>query len=328
MKKKTDLRKLLFITVFMSLIISGCVYAGGVENRINAIKNQFPSGTYFTANGQGCGHASGKTCSNCQLSSVLASKGIPFDSSKYSEGWTCFAFANYCFGTVFGQRYDRANGVVSSGIVTSNAGMYEAFKNAKIGDFLYFGSGNGEYWVHHYAIFISCDANGVTLYHNNIGGGGYVGKISYGYVPYSDLRGTGYGYNRVDIYRARNYDEIDGPTDTKKPTVEDVYIKDIDNSGYTVHCIVHDDVALGRVEFPTWTSIADSSGNTQDDIIWGSAGAIAGTGWELNYRVNYSDHKNNLNCVYYTDIYCYDAADNLTILMKMHGVFVSGKDHG
>ena len=92
--------------------------------------------------------------------------------------------------------YRNAIGVTSSGIVSSNAGLYNAFKQAKMGDFVYCMKGEN---VNHYAIFISCDANGVTLLHNNIGGNGKVGTIRYGYVPYSNLRGAGYGYNRVDI---------------------------------------------------------------------------------------------------------------------------------
>ena len=41
-----------------------------------------------------------------------------------------------------------------------------------MGDFVYCMKGEN---VNHYAIFISCDANGVTLLHNNIGGNGKVG---------------------------------------------------------------------------------------------------------------------------------------------------------
>ena len=97
------------------------------------------------------------------------------------------------------------------------------------------------------------------------------------------------------------------PTDTTNPTIEDVYVKDVSASGYTVHCIVRDNQALGYVRFPTWTAP-----NDQDDIIWGNPGEIAGQAWELNYRVNVSDHNNEVNCWYITHIYCYDAAGNVT----------------
>lgn len=98
--------------------------------------------------------------------------------------------------------------------------------------------------------------------------------------------------------------------DTIKPTIEDVYVKDITDTGYTIHCIVRDNQELSRVQFPTWTSITDASGNNQDDITWGEY-IVSGTSWELNYRVNYSDHRNDTNCWYWTDIYCYDSAGNL-----------------
>ncbi|MBR2528039.1 MAG: GBS Bsp-like repeat-containing protein [Blautia sp.] len=95
------------------------------------------------------------------------------------------------------------------------------------------------------------------------------------------------------------------------PTIEDVYIHDIDTNGYYIHCIVRDNVGLREVEFPTWTvENTNASGDDQDDIIWGSAGAVSGTGWELDYRVNYSDHNNELNCTYATHIYCYDTSGN------------------
>ena len=407
--KKKIIGGLVFVGLLL-LLSTNALASNGVMNRINSIKAQFPSGTYFTANGQACNHLSGSTCSNCQLSSVLKARGIAFDSSKYTDGWTCYAFAVYCYGTIFEQNYIKAQGIVSSGVVSSNDGLYNAFKQAKPGDFVYCMNGEN---VNHYAIFISCDSNGVTLFHNNIGGNGKVGKISYGYVPYSNLRGAGYGYNRVDIYRASNYDSVNGPEDTQapvitnvrissitsesytvsctitdnvgvtsvkfptwpsvddsgnpiwhegtingntascvirksdhgnkkgtyvshiyaydaagnsssaaadavelgdqtKPTIEDVYIKDVSSTGYTVHCIVRDNQALSHVSFPTWTSNTDASGNDQDDIIWGSAGDIAGAGWELNYRVNISDHNNEVNCWYHTHIYCYDLDGNVT----------------
>ena len=99
--------------------------------------------------------------------------------------------------------------------------------------------------------------------------------------------------------------------DTTPPTIEDVYIHDIDANGYYIHCIVRDNVGLREVEFPTWTlENKNASGDDQDDIIWGNAGTVSGNGWELDYRVNYSDHKNELDCTYATHIYCYDMSGN------------------
>ena len=237
MKLKKSIIGSLTFFVLLLLFTVNVFASGGVENRINSILAQFPSGSYFTANGQACNHSSGSTCSNCQLSSVLRAKGISFDTSKYSDGWTCYAFAVYCYGTIFEQNYRNAIGVTSSGIVSSNAGLYNAFKQAKMGDFVYCMKGES---VNHYAIFISCDANGVTLLHNNIGGNGKVGTIRYGYVPYSNLRGAGYGYNRVDIYRAPNYDSINGAVDSfisylERPASGGNYSGPIAILGYALH---------------------------------------------------------------------------------------------
>ena len=117
------------------------------------------------------------------------------------------------------------------------------------------------------------------------------------------------GYSTTSLTNSDTiqYYKVTAKRDTVNPTIEDVYVKDVSARGYTVHCIVRDDQALGYVRFPTWTIP-----NDQDDIIWGTAGEIAGKGWELNYRVNVSDHNNEVNCLYATHIYCYDAAGNVT----------------
>ena len=117
------------------------------------------------------------------------------------------------------------------------------------------------------------------------------------------------GYSTTSLTNSDTiqYYKVTAKRDTTNPTIEDVYVKDVSASGYTVHCIVRDNQALGYVRFPTWTAP-----NDQDDIIWGNPGEIAGQAWELNYRVNVSDHNNEVNCWYVTHIYCYDAAGNVT----------------
>ncbi len=296
MKLKKSIIGSLTFFVLLLLFTVNVFASGGVENRINSILAQFPSGSYFTANGQACNHSSGSTCSNCQLSSVLRAKGISFDSLKYSDGWTCYAFAVYCYGTIFEQNYRNATGVTSSGIVSSNEGLYNAFKQAKMGDFVYCMKGEN---VNHYAIFISCDASGVTLLHNNIGGNGKVGTIRYGYVPYSNLRGAGYGYNRVDIYRAPNYDSINGVVEPL--SISNIRVSDVNSNSYKVSCNIAGNVT--RVLFPTWPS-ADDSGNP----IW-HEGTISGN--TASCVIRKSDHGNKTGD-YISHIYIYDAAGNST----------------
>lgn len=90
--------------------------------------------------------------------------------------------------------------------------------------------------------------------------------------------------------------------DATAPTISDIRITDLSREGYTVTCTVSDNVGVTSVRFPTWTV-----NNDQDDIIWGE-GQINGS--TASYRVNVSDHNNEVNCVYITHIYVYDAAGN------------------
>ena len=134
------------------------------------------------------------------------------------------------------------------------------------------------------------------------------------YVAVRSVSGSGVvvmdpGYSTTSLTNSDTiqYYRVTAKRDTTNPTIEDVYVRDVSANGYTVHCIVRDDQELGYVRFPTWTP-----NNGQDDIVWGSAGDIAGGGWELKYRVNISEHNNEVNCWYITHIYCYDAAGNVT----------------
>jgi len=97
--------------------------------------------------------------------------------------------------------------------------------------------------------------------------------------------------------------------DTTKPKISNVIISDVSSEGYTVSVTATDNVGISRVMFPTWSENADSSGNTQDDIIWGFGTKSGAT---YTYRVNINDH-NNENGFYNTHIYAYDYANNETI---------------
>jgi hypothetical protein len=213
MKKIISL--ILALLMFVSVVPMWASASAGVQSKIDEILSVFPAGSYFTVDSKSCSHSTWGTCNNCKLSEVLKSRGINYDDKIYPDGWTCYAFASYCFGYIFGQSFMNAVGVGSSGRVLDNQGLYNMFKSAKIGDFVYcWKPGKETDSPAHYAIFVSCDDNGVTLLHNNIGGSTTsVGKIACGYITYENLRIGGYGYDRVDIYRASNYDEIDSTDD-------------------------------------------------------------------------------------------------------------------
>ncbi len=92
------------------------------------------------------------------------------------------------------------------------------------------------------------------------------------------------------------------PQDLTAPNIKDVSVSNITSEGFTVSCIVTDDVGVTSVKFPTWTEK-----NGQDDIIWYD-GVLSGNKATLN--VNVSNHNFERGCVYITHIYAYDAAGN------------------
>ena len=98
--------------------------------------------------------------------------------------------------------------------------------------------------------------------------------------------------------------------DTTPPVIKDIKITNLSSKGYTVTCTVTDNVAIDRVQFPTWTEA-----NGQDDIQanWKTNTAASGSisGNTVTYRVNVSDHKNETGS-YNTHIYAYDKAGNQT----------------
>ena len=98
--------------------------------------------------------------------------------------------------------------------------------------------------------------------------------------------------------------KMGGTIDTEPPTISNVQITDVSPSGYTVTCNVSDNVGVTSVKFPTWTDNRDGNGNDQDDLIW-HEGTISGN--TASCRINVSDHGGEVNCIYYTHIYAYDA---------------------
>ena len=93
--------------------------------------------------------------------------------------------------------------------------------------------------------------------------------------------------------------------DTTAPTISNVKVTDVTDTGYTVTCNISDNVGVTKVQFPTWT---DSNG--QDDLIWHD-GVINGN--TASYRVNISSHNNERGCYYNTHIYAFDVAGNQTV---------------
>lgn len=98
--------------------------------------------------------------------------------------------------------------------------------------------------------------------------------------------------------------------DDQAPVITNVYVSDLSETGYTVHCTVTDNFRVDRVQFPTWTLW-----NEQDDIVpdWGTNSQCSGiaNGNSYTYRVNISEHNYEVG-EYLTHIYAYDPAGNFS----------------
>ena len=97
-----------------------------IETRIQTIKNKYPSGSYFSANGKACsGVSSNHGCSNCSLSNI--------DTEAYNacgEGCSCWAFANYVFYHVFKTAPSNSSNTYK------DCGVGALNDNAKYGDYI------------------------------------------------------------------------------------------------------------------------------------------------------------------------------------------------
>lgn len=102
--------------------------------------------------------------------------------------------------------------------------------------------------------------------------------------------------------------------DTIAPTISKYEVTNISKTGYTVTIETSDNVAIKSATFPTWTI-----DNGQDDLLWHD-GQINGNQIKCNIKI--SDHNNEVNCKYKTDIYIYDLAGNCTSLVNEIVIYI------
>lgn len=112
--------------------------------------------------------------------------------------------------------------------------------------------------------------------------------------------------------------------DATSPTISDVEVVDVSETGYTVKCKVTDDYSkIDRVQFPTWFE-DDNPFNA--DWSWGTSATYSGKLEDGKYvfRVNTSKYKNQTG-KYHTHIYAWDEYGNQsegyateTIITKAH----------
>lgn len=134
-------------------------------------------------------------------------------------------------------------------------------------------------------------------------------------MKYTLQEGTTYKFVLYAIVGGNQYKDVmrsfttKGSSDKTPPSISDVSVYDVSETGYKVRCKAADNVGVARVQFPTWTIK-----NGQDDLLqdWGinskSSGRLDASGYYV-YEVKASDHKNELGD-YITHIYAYDRAGN------------------
>lgn len=120
-----------------------------------------------------------------------------------------------------------------------------------------------------------------------------------------------YAWDAAGNYAVAGMEDI--YVDKTKPSISDVRVTDVTADGYKVSCIVKDNYAIDRVQFPTWTS-----NNGQDDVLsdWGTSAAAKGTdcgNGVYEFYVKRSEHNNEFGN-YETHIYAYDAWGNFTCM--------------
>lgn len=247
--------------------------ASGVQAKLDAIKSVYPAGSYFTVSGGLYAYDKG---TGCQLSNIPARGGLSSGAAAKNvmgEAWSCCGFARYVFYNIFG------TGSMSQ----------VSLSNAKIGDYVVF---NG-----HYGIYLSHDSTYVYVYDSNFTTSS-TNRVGYNTrVPISRFSA---------VYRASNYDEINGsstPTDTTKPTISKVYIEPPKSTSYRACCTCSDNVGVAYVKVATWTT------KDQSDLVWRDGIDNSQGTWFVD--VYYSEHAKDAK-YYYNHFYVYDAAGNCT----------------
>ncbi len=185
------LRKLASVVLTLLMLISFFVVApstanaaGGVESKLNAIKNVYPTGSYFTASGKPC---YSNQNSDCELKNIPSRGGLPSGATAAKvtyNAWSCCSFARYVFYCIFGLRPEACTSVSGS--------------NLKIGDYIYMNR-------QHYAIYLGQDSNYWYVYNSN-GTTTPTNKVEYN-QKYLKSK-----WKLTSAYHATNYDKINGTT--------------------------------------------------------------------------------------------------------------------
>ena len=174
---------------------------GDVSQRIEQLRQRFPGGSFFTANGGRCYHAPGsQACDNCYLHNVMARMGYSSAMGNNSS-WTCVSFARYAFWWIFGIPHNVG---AYSGYIP--AGMHSVSRaQARPGDMFIWNPGERPNITGgHMAIYLGYG----RMFESNIG---IPNQVSYGLY-------RGAWGNPSLILRANNFEEINNSGAPTYPT--------------------------------------------------------------------------------------------------------------
>lgn len=159
---------------------------GGVEQKLEELFEIYPDGSYFSVNGEACGHSSGSTCDNCKMGNI-AEEYFPElaaqMNSAYKNSWTCVGFAQFVYFYLFGHEVGKWGDSSNFTDIGTDLSL------AQPGDVIEYSG--------HSAIYL---------------GDGLVYEANWGETNQVSL-GTSAEKDRgiEAIYHANNYDEIDVP---------------------------------------------------------------------------------------------------------------------
>ena len=182
-----------------------------VWNKINKLKELFPTGSYFTKNGQNSCHTNviyksnysycySMSCPDCKLENVLiynskAKNTVVPNVCKHKARYSCCGFATFVFCYIF--EHDTEENITEFSSSTYG-GINDSFlSKLKPGDFITCDNGT------HYAVFLGYDNNNIYLYESNYD--------SPNQVEYYHARSRkGLKWSKFDVKRSKSYSDNGG----------------------------------------------------------------------------------------------------------------------
>ena len=304
-----------------------------IIRRMDEIKREFPSGSFFSVNRQACtNHSNADSCENCRCLPIVKAMGFS-NPDVFTNDATCTAYAIFIYGYVFREKACSQNYKLPPDRCTPIAKgvTYNQLKSiVKPGDWIEVKESdpNKNQKYNHDMICYGWDnsSNKLLVFEANVGSTDKAHRT--GHV--NNGPNTSYGSTkRYYVYRNPTYHQNGCPT-SNPPVINGAEISEINtvNGYYTVKATVTAEGGMDKVQFPTWTEY-----NGQDDLIsdWifssrasGSITDLGNNQYLAQYTVRISDH-NGERGTYHTHVYAYDKLGRtvgpweLSIDMSMEG---------